>query len=48
VRPGVISCEAAFEPLGFFAELEKRKMFVHEEVVIQQTLSQPQGVLLGR
>ena len=38
VRPGVISCEAAFEPLGFFKELEKRKMYVHEEVVSTQTL----------
>jgi saccharopine dehydrogenase (NAD+, L-lysine-forming) len=38
VRHGVISCEAAFEPLGFFAELEKRGIYVHEEVVARQTL----------
>lgn len=38
VRPGVISCEAAFEPLPFFRELEKRKMLIHEEIVSKQTL----------
>ena len=38
VRPGVISCEAAFEPLPFFKELEKRKMRVHEQVVVTRDL----------
>jgi saccharopine dehydrogenase (NAD+, L-lysine-forming) len=38
VRPGVIACEAAFEPLPFFRELEKRKMRVHEEVVVTRDL----------
>lgn len=36
VRHGVIACEAAFEPLPFFAELAKRQMHVHEEVVVQR------------
>lgn len=38
VRPGVISCEAAFEPLNFFKELEKRKIRVHEEVLVTRDL----------
>ena len=38
VRPGVIACEAAFEPSGFFKELEKRQMRVHEEIVITRDL----------
>ncbi len=38
MRPGVIACEAAFDPQAFFKELEKRKMRVHEEIVITRDL----------
>jgi lysine 6-dehydrogenase len=36
VRRGVISCEAAFEPLPFFAELARRDIHIHEEVVARR------------
>lgn len=38
VRPGVIACEAAFDPQQFFKALEQRKMRVHEEIVIKREL----------
>ncbi|MBU6428904.1 MAG: hypothetical protein KGR26_07840, partial [Cyanobacteria bacterium REEB65] len=38
-HPGVLSPDAAFEPLDFFAELQRRKIVVEEEIVHTQILA---------
>jgi saccharopine dehydrogenase (NAD+, L-lysine-forming) len=39
-RTGVMGCEECFEPVPFFAELARRKIFVHERVVSERTYTQ--------
>lgn len=42
-RPGVVACEACFDPQEFFAELAKRQIHVHERIVEERRYSGQDG-----